>query len=96
MENGGARILASFEPCVLTDGSVILNLPDEQGIQLVAANIQGGQTTQSVIVPMQRVAPITQGQTLYTVDLNGQITGTRSCNRKSCDFEWQHQCAIPL
>ena len=36
MQNGGARILASFEPCVLTDGSVILNLPDEQGIQLVA------------------------------------------------------------
>jgi predicted lactoylglutathione lyase len=27
MQNGGARILASFEPCVLTDGSVILNLP---------------------------------------------------------------------
>ena len=25
---------------------------------------------------MQRVAPITQGQTLYSVDLNGQITGT--------------------
>ena len=76
MQNGGARILASFEPCVLTDGSVILNLPDERGLQLVAANIQGEQTTQSVIVPMQRVAPITQGQTLYNVDPNGQITGT--------------------
>jgi hypothetical protein len=75
MENGGARILAAFEPCVLTDGSVVLNLPDEQGIQLVAANIQGGQTTQSVVVPMQRVAPITQGQTLYTVDLSEQVTG---------------------
>jgi hypothetical protein len=25
---------------------------------------------------MQRIAPITQGQTLYTVDLSGQITGT--------------------
>jgi hypothetical protein len=53
----------------------VLNLPDEQGIQVVAANIQGGQTTQSVVVPMQRIAPITEGQTLYTVDLNGQITG---------------------
>jgi hypothetical protein len=41
----------------------------------VAANIQGGQTTQLVMVPMQRIAHITQGQTLYTVDLNGQITG---------------------
>jgi alpha-N-acetylglucosamine transferase len=75
MEDGGARILAALDPCVLTGGSVILNLPDEQGIQLVAANIQGGQTTQSVVVPMQRVAPITQGQTLYTADLNEQITG---------------------
>jgi hypothetical protein len=54
---------------------VILNLPDEQGIQLVAANIQGGQTTQSAIVPMQRVAPITEGQALYSVDLNEQMTG---------------------
>jgi hypothetical protein len=75
MQSGGARILAALDPCVLTDGAVVLNLPDEQGIQLVAANIQGGQTTQSVIVPMQRIAPITQGQTLYTVDLSGQITG---------------------
>jgi hypothetical protein len=75
MQNGGARTLAAFDPCVLTDGGVVLNLPDEQGIQLVAANIQGGQTRQSVVVPMQRIAPITQGQTLYTVDLSGQITG---------------------
>jgi hypothetical protein len=75
MQNGGVRILAAFDPCVLTDGSVVLNLPDEQGIQLVAANIQGGQTTQSVVVPMQRIASITQGQTLYTVDLNEQVTG---------------------
>jgi hypothetical protein len=74
MARGGARILASLEPCVLTDGSVVLNLPD-RGIQLVAANIQGGQTTQSVLVPMTRIAPIAQGQTLYTVDLNGRITG---------------------
>jgi hypothetical protein len=75
MQSGGARILAALDPCVLTDGGVVLNLPDEQGIQVVAANIQGGQTTQSVIVPMQRIAPITEGQTLYTVDLRGQITG---------------------
>jgi hypothetical protein len=75
MENGGARILAAFEPCILTDGTVVMNLPDEQGIQLVAANIQGGQTTQSALVPIQRVAPITEGQALYTADLNEQITG---------------------
>jgi hypothetical protein len=75
MESGGARILAAFDPCVLTGGTVVLNLPDEQGIQLVAANLQGGQTTQSAIVPMQRVAPITEEQTLNSVALSGQMTG---------------------
>ena len=74
MQEGGARILASLEPCILDDGSVVLNLP-ERGIALVAANIQGGQTTQSVLVPLQRIAPITQGQVLYTADLNERITG---------------------
>jgi hypothetical protein len=69
MENGGARILTAFDPCILNDGTVILNVPDEQGIQLVAANIVAGQTTQSAIVPTQRVAPITEAQTLYSVDL---------------------------
>jgi hypothetical protein len=75
MQNGGARILAAFEPCSLTDGSVVLNLPDKQGIELVAANIQAGQTTQAVEIQMQRVAPITQGQTLFVADLDGRITG---------------------
>jgi hypothetical protein len=75
MEGGGARILAAFDPCVLNDGAVLLNLPDEQGIQLVAANIQGGQTTQSAIIPLQRIAPVTQGQVVFGADLSGQVTG---------------------
>ena len=75
MESSGARVLAAFEPCVLTGGTVVLNLPDEQVIQLVASNIVAGQTTQSAVVPMQRVAPITEGQTLYSVTLSEQMTG---------------------
>jgi hypothetical protein len=75
MAEGGARILAAVQPCIITDGTVLLNLPDEQGIRLVAANIQGGQTTQSAIIPFQRIAPITQGQVLFGADLNEQITG---------------------
>jgi hypothetical protein len=75
MEDGGARILATFEPCVLTGGTVVLNLPDDQGVNLVAANIQGGQTTQSAALPIQRVAPITEGQALYTITLSEQMVG---------------------
>ena len=40
-DGGGARILAAFDPCVLSDGKVLLNLPDEQGIQLVASQYTG-------------------------------------------------------
>jgi hypothetical protein len=76
MQSGGARLLAAFDPCIVTDGMVALNLPDEQGIELVAANLQGDQTTQLVVVPMQKMSPTTQGQTLYIVDLAEQITGS--------------------
>jgi hypothetical protein len=75
IEDGGARVLGFFDPCVVTDGSVALNLPDEEGLQLIVANIQGGQTTQSAIVPLEKVAPITQGQALFAVRLSEQMTG---------------------
>jgi hypothetical protein len=76
MQSGGARLLAAFDPCILTDGTVGLNLPDGEGIELVAANLQGDQTSQSVVVPIQKMSPITQGQTLYIVDLAEQISGS--------------------
>ena len=39
MQNGGARILAALDPCILTDGTVILNLPDEKGIHPVGNDV---------------------------------------------------------
>jgi hypothetical protein len=75
MEAGRVRILAAFDPCVLTNGTALMNLPDEQGIQLVAVNVQAGRTVQSAIVPLQRIAPVTQGQVLFGADLNEQVTG---------------------
>ena len=75
MENGKARILAAFDPCILTSGKVLLNLPDEKGIQLVGAKIQDGQTTQSAIVPIQRIASTAPGQAQYFIDLTEQSTG---------------------
>ena len=75
MENGKARILAAFDPCIITSGKVLLNLPDEKGIQLVGAKIQDGQTTQSAIVPIQRIASTAPGQAQYFIDLTEQSTG---------------------
>lgn len=75
MENGKARILTAFDPCILTSEKLLLHLPDEKGIQLVGAKIQDGQTTQSTIVSMQRVAPTAPGQAQYFIDLTKQSTG---------------------
>jgi hypothetical protein len=75
MENGEARILAAFDPCIITSGKVLLNLPDEKGIQLVGAKIQDGQTIQSTIVPIQRISPTSPGQAQYFTDLTEQSTG---------------------
>lgn len=41
----------------------------------MVANVQGGQTTQSAIVPMQRIAPTTPGQAPEFIDLTEQSTG---------------------
>jgi hypothetical protein len=75
METGKARILAAFDPCIFTSGKVLLNLPDKKGIQLVAAKIQDGQTTQTILVPIQRIAPTAQGQAQYSIDLTEESTG---------------------
>ena len=72
---GKARILAAFDPCILTSGKVLLHLPDEKGIQLVGAKIQDGQTTQSAIVPIQIIASTAPGQAQYFIDLSEQSTG---------------------
>jgi hypothetical protein len=94
MQSGGARLLAAFDPCVLSDGTVVLNLPDGEGIELIAANLQGDQTTQSIVVPIQRMSPITQGQTLYIVDLAGQITGSDPGSGKPATLNGNIKCFV--
>jgi hypothetical protein len=53
---------AIFDPCILSSGSIVLSLPDDKAIVRVAANIEGGQTTESVVVPIQRVSSVASGQ----------------------------------
>jgi hypothetical protein len=86
LQIGEARLIVVLDPCIPTEGSVVLNLPELEGTELIAANLQGNQATQSVIVPLQRVAPLTTGQTLYNVELNGLITGLLNNDDKiQCD-----------
>ena len=69
IEDGGARVLGFFDQCVLSDGSVTLNLPDEEGLQLVAGNIQPGEMNSQVATISVRYYP------KHAVDLREQITG---------------------
>jgi hypothetical protein len=58
-----------------------------EGIELIAANLQGNQATQSDIVPLQKVAPLTTGQTLYNVELNGLTTGKEPVSGKQVTLD---------
>jgi hypothetical protein len=82
LQTGEAKLIVVLDPCFLNDGSVVLNLPEMDGIELLAANIQGNQATQSVVVPLQKVASLATGQTLYKVDLNNLTTGKEPVSGK--------------
>jgi hypothetical protein len=72
MEDGGARVLGFFDQCVLSDGSVTLNLSEEEGLQLVAASTN----TQGPTGLNDRPASISVRYSPYkTVELSEQITG---------------------
>jgi hypothetical protein len=75
MADEGLRVLASTAPCIITGGSVVLNLPVNSGLEVIAATVSGTQTTQMVIVPLTRVGPITNGQILFSAVLSETITG---------------------
>jgi hypothetical protein len=75
MADEGLRVLASTAPCIITGGSVVLNLPVNSGLDVIAATVQAGATTQMVEVPLTRVGPITNGQILFSAALSETITG---------------------
>lgn len=76
MAQDGIRILASFEPCILIDGSAILNLPDSNNnLKLVAIDLEGNELHKAVEVELQKGQTITNDQTLYNVDFAQSITG---------------------
>ena len=76
MAQDGLRILASFEPCSLIDGSAILNLPDSNNnLKLVAVDLEGNELHKAVEVDLLKVQTIANDQTRYNADLAETITG---------------------
>jgi hypothetical protein len=75
MADEGVKVLASTAPCIITGGSVVLNLPFNSGLDVIAATVRAGQTVQMVEVPLTRVGTITNGQILFSAVLRETITG---------------------
>ena len=61
----GSSLISSSKPTCDVSRLTLLSSPPSSALS----------SPQSVIVPMQRIAPMTQGQTLYLVDLSEQVTG---------------------
>ena len=74
MLKDGMRIIAVLAPCHLLDGTVLLTLPTS-GIQLVAANVAGGDVVSSIAVSKKMVSNLGGGKALYSVDLNPVMSG---------------------
>jgi hypothetical protein len=74
MLKDGMRVIAVLAPCHLIDGTVLMNLPTS-AIQIVAAHIAGGEVTSSITVNKKMVSNLGGGKALYSVDLNGVMSG---------------------
>ncbi len=74
MTEDGMRVIAILSPCHLEDGTVLLNLP-ENGIEIVAAHIEGGESVDALVAEKEMVSDLWNGQALYSVDLDETMTG---------------------
>lgn len=79
----GVRLLTTFNPCILTGGGAILNLPDSNNnVKLVAVDLEGDEMHKAVVIDLQKVQTITSDQTLYTADFERNMTGLSPITNK--------------
>lgn len=79
----GVRVLTTFNPCILTGGGAILNLPDSNNnLKLVAVDLEGDEMHKAVVIDLQKVQTMTTDQTLYTADFERTMTGLSPITNK--------------
>jgi hypothetical protein len=79
----GVRVLAAFDPCVLSGGGAMLNLPDSNNnLKLLAVDLEGGNTHKAVEVNLQKINTITDDQTFYNADFTRSMTGMSPITNK--------------
>jgi hypothetical protein len=73
---GGIRILADLEPFHIIDGSVQFNAPaNARNLKVIVAESTTRAVTHAVILNPTKIMDVRQGESLYHVDLDEEISG---------------------
>jgi hypothetical protein len=70
------RLLGDFDPCVIRDGSVTLNILNNPNIKLAIMYIdKNGNNHASALINLKKIQNINNNQGLFTIDLDEQMQG---------------------
>ena len=73
---GGIRILADLEPFYIIDGSIQFNAPSNaRNLKVIVAESTTKSVTHAVILNPTKIMDVGQGESLYHVDLDEEISG---------------------
>ena len=80
----GIRILADFDPCRISDGSVTLNMPNTGSIKLALLFIDNvGNNNAGVLVKPLKIQDLSTNQALFSVELDGNMNGINPLSGQS-------------
>ena len=72
----GIRLLADFDPCKISDGSVTFNIPNTQNIKLAAIYIdKNGNNHAGTLIDPVKIQNLNNRQGLYTTELDDKMKG---------------------
>jgi hypothetical protein len=84
MNPKGIRILADFDPCRISDGSVTLNMPNTGSIKLALLFIDKvGNNDAGVLIKPLKIQDLSTNQALFSVELDGSMSGTNPLSGQS-------------
>jgi len=80
----GIRMLADFDPCRISDGSVTLNMPNTGSIKLALLFIDNaGNNNAGVLVKPLKIQDLNTNQALFTVELDSNMNGINPLSGQS-------------
>ncbi|MGI0050241.1 MAG: hypothetical protein ACRD8K_00760, partial [Nitrososphaeraceae archaeon] len=80
----GIRVLADFDPCKISGGSVTLNMPNTGSIKLALLFIDKvGNSDAGVLVKPVKIQDLSTNQALFKIELDGNMNGINPISGQS-------------